>query len=416
MFLSLGARSRRYSREVNSGIIYLVGTSGHPNFGDEFIAAAWLKYLAEARPDADVWLDSPQPGMAQVLFEGMHPRLRVTNTLWRLVQENAELPADVAAKNIRERVTGLGTPAYDLGILKMREAESLHLIGGGYVNDTWPHHAGLLAGMRAVSELTGARLFATGQGLMPALSPIPGEPALFGGFGHARARDKPSAAAHGLELGLDDAFLGIGREIGRSVAPAGLYVCIQSDLADPGRFQAAVELARTEIQSASRRGIKAYYVEAIPGVDRAAYERLADLIPESRFVPFAQVWADGLPLSAQQTWVTSRFHLHLLAAAAGARGIAVGVKQGYYDVKHESVAALGSGWALALGGDSPAMPEQTGTLSTKLPDLLEQKRLEAESLYPASDGLGGSLTAGAAKLFNKALAASLKNKNRAGAR
>ncbi|HSO16064.1 MAG TPA: polysaccharide pyruvyl transferase family protein, partial [Arthrobacter sp.] len=92
---------------MNSGIIYLVGTSGHPNFGDEFIAKAWLKYLAVARPDADVWLDSPQPGLAQVLFEGLHPRLRVTNTLWRLVHENAELPADVAAKYIRERVTGL---------------------------------------------------------------------------------------------------------------------------------------------------------------------------------------------------------------------------------------------------------------------------------------------------------------------
>lgn len=401
---------------MNSGMIYLVGTSGHPNFGDEFIAAAWLKYLAAARPDADVWLDSPQPGMAQVLFEGMHPRLRVTNTLWRLVHENAELPVDAAAKNIRERVTGLGTPAYDLGILKMREAESLHLIGGGYVNDTWPHHAGLLAGMRAVSELTGARLFATGQGLMPALTPSPGETPLFQDFGYARARDAPSAAAHGLELGLDDAFLGLAGEIGRNPAPAGLYVCIQSDMADPGRFQAAVELARTEIQLASRRGIKAYYVEAIPGVDRAAYERLADLIPESRFVPFARVWTDGLPLSAEQTWVTTRFHLHLLAAAAGARGIAVGVKKGYYDVKHESLATLGSGWSVALDGGIPTIPQQPGKLRDDLPALTAQKREEAGNIYPPQEGLGGALRAGAAKLFNNALASSLKNKIRSGAR
>ncbi|MDR6413431.1 polysaccharide pyruvyl transferase family protein [Pseudarthrobacter sulfonivorans] len=401
---------------MSSGIIYLVGTSGHPNFGDEFIAAAWLKYLAVARPDTDVWLDSPQPGMAQVLFEGMHPRLRVTNTLWRLVHESAEFPADVAAKNIRERVTGLGTPAYDLGIIKMREAESLHLIGGGFVNDTWPHHAGLIAGMRAVSELTGARLFATGQGLMPALTPIPGETPLFKNFGYARARDAPSAAAHGLELGLDDAFLGIAGEIGRNEAPAGLYVCIQRDMADPGRFQAAVELARSEIQLASRRGIKAFYVEAIPGADRAAYECLDDLIPESRFVPFAQVWTDGLPLSAEQTWVTTRFHLHLLAAAVGARGIAVGVKEGYYDVKHESLAALGSGWSVALDGDTPAIPQQRGKLRDDLPALSAQKREEAGNIYPLLDGKSGSLTAGAGKLFNKALAASRKNKIRSGAR
>lgn len=401
---------------MNSRIIYLVGSSGHPNFGDEFIAAAWLKYLAVARPDADVWLDSPQPGMAQVLFEGMHPRLRVTNTLWRLVHDNAEFPAEVAAKNIRERVAGFGTPAYDLGILKLREAGSLHLVGGGYVNDTWPHHAGLVVGMRAVSELTGAKLYATGQGLMPALAPAPAETPLLRGFDHVNVRDQASADAHGLELGLDDAFLGITGEIGRNDAPDGLYVCIQSDMADPGRFQAAVELARTEVEAARRRGTKAYYVEAIPGVDHAAYERMADLIPETRFIPFSQVWTHGLPLSAQQTWVTSRFHIHLLAAAAGARGIAVGVKKGYYDVKHESVAALGSGWSLALDGDAPAMPQQPGSLRDDLPALTARKRAEAGTIYPPLHGQTGSLTAGAAKLFNKAVAAPLKNKIRPGAR
>ncbi|WP_410631146.1 hypothetical protein [Amycolatopsis sp. cmx-4-83] len=41
---------------------YLVGPSGHPNFGDELIAATWLRYLAGTEPDADVWLDTHSPG------------------------------------------------------------------------------------------------------------------------------------------------------------------------------------------------------------------------------------------------------------------------------------------------------------------------------------------------------------------
>ena len=134
---------------------------------------------------------------------------------------------------------------------------------------------------------------------------------------------------------------------GRSPAPmrrSGLYVCIQSDMADPGRFQAAVRLARTEVERAAAEGIEAFLRRGHSRLRPAAYERLADLIPEERFVPFVHVWTHGLPLSARQTWVTSRFHLHLLAAAAGARGIAVGMKKGYYDVKHQSVTALGSGW------------------------------------------------------------------------
>lgn len=387
---------------MNPGIIYLVGTSGQPNFGDEFIAASWLKFLAEARPDADVWLDSRHPGMAQVLFEGLHPRLRVTDTLWRLVHENADLPADIAARNIRDRVTKLGTPAYDLGILKMLDAESLHLLGGGFINAAWPHHAGLIAAMRTVHELTGARLIATGQGLMPALAPDSGGTPLFEGFCHVSARDEASAAAYGVDLGLDDAFLGVPDETARMDADAGLYVCIQNDTVDPGRFDAAVNLARRELEQAALNGVESYYVEAIPGFDRAGYDRLADLIPEERFLPFSQVWTKGLPLSDQQTWVTSRFHFHLLAAAAGARGIAVGMKKGYYDIKHQSLTALGSGWSLAMDEDGPAMPTLAGPLAANLPALVAEKRAEAESIYPSAPGPRARLSSQAASLLNRA--------------
>jgi hypothetical protein len=280
---------------MQSGPIYLIGPSGNPNFGDEFIAAAWLKYLAEVRPDADVWLDCPQPGLASILFDGLHPRLRVTNTLWRLVHETAELPLETAAETIRARVTGLGSPSYDLGLLKLREAESLHLIGGGFINENWSHHAGLVLAMRAVHAMTGARLIATGQGLMPALTSAPAEMPLFQGFTHAAARDQAGALAYGITQDLDDAFLGVTAEIARSAAEPGLYVCIQSDTADPERFGTAVELARAAVEKAVAEGTNAYYVEAIPGADRVAYEQLADLIPEERFLPFLHIWAHGLP-------------------------------------------------------------------------------------------------------------------------
>jgi hypothetical protein len=415
---------------MQSGPIYLIGPSGNPNFGDEFIAASWLKYLAVERPDADVWLDCPQPGLAQVLFEGLHPRLRVTNTLWRLVHETADLPLDAAADLIRARVTGLGSPSYDLGLLKLREAESLHLIGGGFINENWSHHAGLVVAMRAVHGMTGARLIATGQGLMPALTSAPAEMPLFQDFTHAAARDEAGALAYGIAQELDDAFLGVTAEIGRAAAEPGLYVCIQSDTADPERFETAVKVARTAVEKAAAEGTDAYYVEAIPGADRLAYEQLADLIPEKRFLPFVHIWANGLPLSEKQTWVTSRFHFHLLAASAGARGLAVGMKKGYYDVKHESVTALGSGWSLALDSlavdsDIPEIPQGPGALRDNLPALVAQKRAEARKIYPplparsGSDSggalTGGSLTSGAARLFNKALAAPKRNKYRPGA-
>ena len=45
-------------------LIYLVAPTGFPNFGDEYIAAAWLRTLARRRPGARVVLDCPNPGSA----------------------------------------------------------------------------------------------------------------------------------------------------------------------------------------------------------------------------------------------------------------------------------------------------------------------------------------------------------------
>lgn len=372
---------------MHIGPYYLIATAGNPNFGDEFITASWLRYLAEASPDTEVWLDCPQPGVAALLFDGIHPRLRITNTLWRAVGEAAaDLPPEAVGPRVAKLVADLGSPAYDLGLVKLREVQSLHLLGGGYVNGVWPHHAGLIAGMRAVKALTGARLYATGQGLMPLAVPAGEAARLFDDFDYVSVRDDESAAAFSAKRGLDDAFLGVDAELARSTGAEGIYVCIQEDMNDEGRFIETVTTARTLIEELAGDGTPVYYLEAIPGVDHRAYALLADLIPQENFLPFTRVWQEGLPAGPGQQWITTRFHFHLLAAAAGARGVALSVKKGYYDVKHASVAALGSGWAVdnGDGGEPLQMPRDSGTLASTLQTRVAQKRVEAARLYPAS--------------------------------
>lgn len=366
---------------------YLVSTAGNPNFGDEFITASWLRFLAQTAPDVDVWLDCPSPGTAQLLFAGLHPRLRITDTLWRAVRDaNALPPADVGQR-VAELVRDLGSPNYDLGLLKLRQARSLHLLGGGYINGVWPHHAALVSGMKAVKDLTGALLFATGQGLMPLAGTVEEAAELFRGFDHVTVRDPESAKAGSLQTGLDDAFLGIDAGAARALdSRAAMNVCIQSDMNDAGRFDEVVAAARLRIQAALSQGRAVNYLEAIPGVDRPAYDRLSDLIPTENFIPFTRVWEEGLPAGPDQVWLTTRFHFHLLASAAGARGIAYSVREGYYDVKHSSLIRLGSGWAL----DTPAspaksIPQGSTTLRTNLHTLTRSKQLEALELYPPAE-------------------------------
>lgn len=71
---------------AHDDVIYLVAPAGHPNFGDEYIAAAWLRTLARRRPRSRVVLDCPNPGLAAVLHADLHPRLTVTDTLFRLAE------------------------------------------------------------------------------------------------------------------------------------------------------------------------------------------------------------------------------------------------------------------------------------------------------------------------------------------
>lgn len=61
--------------------VYLVSAAGVPNLGDELIARAWLDWLARAHPRVEVWLDCVEPGRAAHLLDGVHPRVRFTNTL-----------------------------------------------------------------------------------------------------------------------------------------------------------------------------------------------------------------------------------------------------------------------------------------------------------------------------------------------
>lgn len=368
---------------MNDGPIYLVAPSGNPNFGDEFIAAAWLRHLAKAAPGTEVYLNCPQPGTAQILFAGLHPLLRVTNTLWRAVAESSSLPPSQMGERMAQLVRDTGSPLYDLGLLKLREARSLHLLGGGYINSMWPQHYGLVRAVKAVRELTGARLYATGLGLMPMDTDLSVDPlGMFADSEYASVRDADSAKAYGLKFGLDDALLGATAEIGRdSAAPNSLCVCIQNDTVDDGHLTTALAYARARVTSAVDSGREVHYFEAIPGSDRAAYESLSDLIPESHFVPFVETWRRGLPLHSGQEWLTTRFHFHLLAAAAGATGTSIEAKAGYYDVKHGSVRGLGSGWAHVVDGVE-TVASGPNTLASGLGALVERKLAEARKLYP----------------------------------
>ena len=351
---------------------YLVGASGHPNYGDELIARGWLRYLAERAPEADVWLDCHSPGTAATLLDGVHPRARFVDTLWRLCWEApADDPADPweVSSWVQRAVHDPGVaPRWVAGIELLARADVVHVIGGGYVNALWPRHVGLLAGAAAAGSRSGVRTAMTGQGLDP---PAAGSerllPALADRFAVVDVRDAASAQLLGAhhQPGVDDAFLDLGPHLLDPAADAPpVMLCLQSDLVDEGRSRLA-GYALATLREWGTRPDEIGMVEGIPGADQEVYELLRHELPGGRLIPFREIWTRGLPAREGQTWISTRFHLHLIAAAAGAAGVAVSVKPGYYATKHRSLIELGSGWELTENLDV-LPPRPTGALSAEV--------------------------------------------------
>lgn len=368
-------------------LLYLVSAAGYPNYGDEAIVAGWLRFLARARPDAEIVLDCPHPASARALFQGMHPRLLVTGALWSACARNQR----EGAAEVWAQVESLVLAETEAEFEPLLRAASIHLLGGGYLNAVWPHQTGVVAGVTAARRLSGAALYGTGLGLLPACPDLPQLASALQRFDHVSCRDRASARHYGLPTGLDDLFLGLTTDLPPfPTAPhraRDVMICVQRDLTSPESFALATTLLRERITRCLGEGRTVGYVEALPEWDRQMFEALEGLVSEADLIPFAELWADGFPARPGQHWYTSRFHLHLSAAVHGAAGTALGVAPGYYDIKHRSLQELGTGWAYAGLDGLGELPHPKGNalFTDRCRRYASAKQAEARSLYEVPD-------------------------------
>lgn len=373
------------SRSLPRRCLYLVGPTGFPNYGDELVAATWLRYLARTEPDAEVWLDCHSPGPAQVLLGDLHPGVRFTDTLWRLCADApSDDPWEVAAW-VRAAVRNPGmAPRWGAGIELLGRADIVHVIGGGYVNSVWPRQVGLLAGAAAAAGCSAGRVAMTGHGLAPApAGAIELLRSLAGRFDVVDVRDELSARILGSDVRCtcDDVFLDVPKPpVGRATRE--FVLCVQSDMGQLDRSALAARVLGL-LRAWDVRPDRLAVVEGIPRVDRMVYELLEPELHGAEFVSFRDVWRHGVPVAAGQTWLSTRFHLHLLAAAAGASGVAMSVSPDYYAVKHRSLLDLGSNWTMldAAGTDVPERPDGGGFTAPALRDCQDAKLAVAERIY-----------------------------------
>ncbi|MEE1296747.1 MAG: polysaccharide pyruvyl transferase family protein [Bifidobacterium sp.] len=231
--------------------------------------------------------------------------------------------------------------------LLTRHTRDVHVIGGGYMNSDWNANLARLAVPR----------WAAAHGLPSAVTGVGLEPLTDGDAAFARevadtidafsCRDTASRDAVGgrATLAPDDCFVnGLdGVYLDAAAALPDVMVCTQSDLVGDKRAlldTVLAVLARWNVAPGARIGV----VECIPYDSQDTFEMLRAHGYAAELYPLQNMLDDGFPARAGQTWLSTRYHPHLLAAAIGARGSYIPVRPGYYDIKHDAVLRMGSRW------------------------------------------------------------------------
>lgn len=372
-------------------LVYLIGTAGNPHYGDEVITASWLRFYAERLPEAEIWLDTPRPGQTSVLHGGSHPHLRCVDTLFHACWNAPSDDPEDCVQFGRDVIEQPGILAREAsGFSVARRADLVHVLGGGYINAVWPRHLTLLSAASAIGERSGGRTVLTGAGLTPTTPPMTtalGE--LLSTFDLVDLRDQPSADLLGeavptVSMTGDDAFLDLQRQPIDRRTRARYVVEIQSDLIDTP-LEALADQATRHLESWGATGADVLVLESLPPGDLAVLPLIRERFPDAGVLPFEPLWANGLPVSPKQRWVTTRFHSHLMAAASGAWGVALGASD-MIASQHQSLLDRGSGWALLRdpAADATASAPTNEPFGGEFATIVSDKRSVADSVL---DGL-----------------------------
>lgn len=369
-------------------IIYLIGASGVPNYGDELITASWLRYYAEVLPETEVWLDGPRPGQSAVLHGGIHPRARFVDTLyhgcWNAPSEDVEDLLDFGDRVAND--PGL-LPREATGIEELQRVALVHVMGGAYLNGIWPRHLLLLGAARAIARANGVPAVLTGA----ALTPLPKVGAgallkLLSDFDVIDVRDRATLKAisdsvpHVSYTG-DDALLFAGQDYLNHQTPHKVLIAVQNDMLTEPLEQIADYIYRTlELWDVAESRVT--ILESLPPDDISLLPLLSETLPKIEVLPFSHLWRSHFPAAPRARWIATRYHAHLMGAIAGGWGVVLPVGGDGATSSPTDLIEQGSGWTLAPDLENPiAANRNTGVaFGGKIPELRSAKQAVATAI------------------------------------
>ncbi|CAI3924734.1 Polysaccharide pyruvyl transferase family protein WcaK (colanic acid biosynthesis) (WcaK) [Commensalibacter communis] len=360
----------------------LVGAAGHPNFGDEAIMRVWINNYLDLFQGGMVFCDGWGAELKRCI-EVMHvdkvyavsdvQSIFKTSRHFR-IEDNKISIIDI--DNYKNDIKAIAQNLKEFGI------EAIHLFGGGYINSMWSRAYILILSSLLVACEAKIPVFATGLGLLPCDPAYYNFVKLFKHFSLCDVRDKESFSllsmcnSFNISYSGDDVLMAFDREknyLVKEEDEPSLVICLQNDLFHGDALLPKI-LSEDLLLHFANNGIRNLKLIAAMEPDsrikmKETMDRMHSYGLTVSYVDHFTLLEHGIPVHKDSFFITSRYHVHLIASLWGCRGIALSSNK-YYDVKHASVNMMGSAWDVVNFTDAERMFSNSEEVLAKVRNAL----------------------------------------------
>jgi hypothetical protein len=373
----------------------LIGGAGAPNYGDELIVHGWIKYLEQKKINSKVYFfENIASNMKKLHGAGTAPVELIFKDDLVKIAKNVQKKLTFWEQVIRgyRFIEKQGFKIYDEYDLSVFErAESVHLHGGGYLNNYDPEKGFYIGLAAAVNKQFGTKILATGIGFGP-VEAIPARyksllSEIFARFSRFELRDVDNyrALSRGLDsncfaYGLDDCYLLQINDIVKPSTDGKRRLFLSFINYNVGKV---TEAFWNSLREYSSQFDEVLFFESYPWEDANVFKQVAPNVPNLRLVPVKDSIPNGIVAGVNDVVITSRFHVHFVFSRFGCKGF-YSKDSKYYDIKHQSILDRGSNFHyIGFNEVFNGVLDDASTSYIALNDSLycEQKRQLADKFY-----------------------------------
>ena len=371
--------------------VTLIGGAGAPNFGDELILRGWIDYFNSHIKTNTEFLFLENGMKSYKLLKNF---IHKNNHIFYFDNFLNEIYGNKNFFNLSfweqiERGFNFVIKKKYLNYESNRwkfifSSRVLHLHGGGYFNDLWPHKGFLIGFFAGIKLLTGCKLVATGIGFGPFNRVEKTEliEKIFDLFDLFEFRESNSFQKlkkiflkANFIYGLDDIFLIKQKNLVlKDTISKKIYISFMKQ--NINSFDKNFWQNLRKISDCYNDVI---FWESSQKFDHHVYQHISSIIPKTQYMPLEVSLGGMAEVNVNDLFISSRFHVHLIGAICGCNGLYL-AKTKYYKIKHNSILDLGSPFEEIENIKNPNI-EKSNFLAKKHKYYYKIKKHYADEIY-----------------------------------